>query len=44
LGNWKFRGVAERDGRSIGIQVNAAGTKYGWPLSSDNTKMVDNVL
>jgi len=44
FGNWKIRSVAKQDGRSIGVQVNAAGTKYGWPLASDKPKIVDNVL
>jgi len=35
---------AERDGRSICIQVKAAGGSHGWPLSADKTKIVDNVL
>ena len=35
---------AERDARAICIQVKAAGGSYGWTLSADKTKIVDNVL
>jgi hypothetical protein len=35
---------AERDARAICIQVKAAGGSYGWTLSADKTKIVENVL
>jgi hypothetical protein len=35
---------AERDGHAICIQVKAAAGSYGWPLSPDKAKIIDNVL